>query len=482
MMRVSPAWWKVTAVSLLLGGAAALWTDRWEAAAVGDWRGAAYLATGCLAALVLIPWAVAAGRRRLDLFEPIIMLSGIWALGYLVPAILVLTGVDPTWLRWQTRVDGGVAGLVFRALMLALIGFVSLLIGYYAPVPAVRPGAPPAPVSGLSLNRWQWVAIAAIAASFMLFLSRVGGIEVVMANLNDRVRLFAGNNFLLLPLQALLGFAVLAHARRLLANRPMDGWLIAGTVIAFALNTFQASKTTLFGAAVALVVVWHYLRRPLRVLPAAALVVLAMVAAVTFDLFFREYLILREVVTVDLGGGVLRLASQGWAFLAQDAFLQLQTLMVMIDGMPERLGWQAGAPYLGSLLAAVPRGLYPGKPPVGTEIFSRAFFPDLLAGGTSIPTSLLGEFYMNFGPLGVIIGCLLAGVALRRLYIRMTRSSSTPLAWMTYACVCGTLFPWVRGDTFGPTVFFLSVVVPSWLLVHLSRQHASAVASDRGGR
>jgi hypothetical protein len=162
-------------------------------------------------------------------------------------------------------------------------------------------------------------------------------------------------------------------------------------------------------------------------------------------------------------------ALAAWVAFATNAFVQVQVLMLMVDGIPGTLPFQLGKPYLALVLMPIPRALFPDKPPVGTEVFSQAFFGDLLDQGTSIPTSLVGEFYLNFGAVGVALGGMLLGAVLARAYSWMLRNREQPATVPIYALTMATLLPWVRGDTFGPTVFYLAVALPLALLARVSR-------------
>jgi hypothetical protein len=482
--------WAPLGLGLAAAVAAVGLVAHWESAALGVGRQAVLDLTIGALLLVALPILIAIARGRLDLFEPIVVVAGVWAMGYLLPAVLIASESDPTWVVWQDRARGETLALAYRALLLSSGGFIGVLVGYYGFGSPRGATAAPRPVDPTTVRRWMIFATLLIAGSFMVFVSRVGGPGILLASLNDRVRLFAGNNFLLLPVQALLGFVVYQWAARLDGPEVVDAgrgtgqvgrrrgrwsWGLALITIAvFTINTVNASKTTMLASLVALVVIRHYRYRAVGPALALALAGLGLMAGVAFDLYFREYLVLKELVSIDLSANLPEIVRAGWASLSRDAFLQLQTLMILLDGVPDRLPFQLGEPYLANFLAAIPRTVYPGKPPVGTEVFSRAFFEDLLAGGTSIPTSLVGEFYLNFGVVGIVVGCVVVGVLLRAGYSWLRRNRARPEVVTTYAFLCGSLMPWIRGDTFGPTVFFLSAVVPMWLIVGLSRDRSAA--------
>jgi len=216
-----------------------------------------------------------------------------------------------------------------------------------------------------------------------------------------------------------------------------------------------------------------------RLATVVVLGVAAPFAALSFDLFFREYLINGIITTLGFDISLLAAARDGWNMFYANAFFQTQVLMLMVDGMPQTLPFQLGQPYIAVLAMPIPRVWFPDKPPVGTEVFSRAFFPDLLDQGTSMPTSLVGEFYMNFGVAGVLLGGLLVGWGMRALYTWLLRRRHEPMVAPLYGLVIGTLLPWIRGDTFGPTVSFLVVALPLFTIARLSRRRIPCLPSAR---
>lgn len=451
------------------------------------------LAPGCgpelllslLLGLMILPWLACLGRRRFDLFEPPIVLTGVWLVAYVFPSLTILAGVDPLWNLWGPRASGATRSLLSSALSLSTGFFAAFLSGYLLFRTRAEASAQPARFALVPqrFRAWSLVTAATALALFVVFVGQIGGLAVLLSNLHDRVRLFAGLNYLGLPILSLLSVVLLGYARLLLAGeRPGLGFL-ALLAFAFGINTLQGTKTNLLAAAIALVVTRHYLSRPIRVTTVVVFGVGAALAALSFDLFFREYLVNRVIVTLPFGSSPLALAREAWVIFYANALTPTQVLMLMVDGMPLTLPFQVGQPYLAMVTMAVPRALFPEKPPVATEIFSRTFFPELLDHGTSIPASLVGEFYMNFGAPGVLLGGLLAGCGMRWLYGRLQSRRREPTVVPLYGLVIGTLLPWIRGDSFGPTVFVLMVALPLVAIASLSRRRVPPATPGReGGR
>ena len=99
-------------------------------------------------------------------------------------------------------------------------------------------------------------------------------------------------------------------------------------------------------------------------------------------------------------GSLLALADFG---IAYDNFLQI------IENIP-RHGYVGLQSFYKIFLVPIPRELLPNKPlDVQQLIVDTGYARNLYAGGSSQSTTLIGEFYWNFGAIAVFIGMLLFG-------------------------------------------------------------------------
>ncbi len=428
-----------------------------------------------LTALVLsaLPWLTAFARGKLDPFEPTLLLSGIWLLAYIMPAAQILGGRDAVWDVWYTKTQAPTGELLARALFVSNTFLAVLFITFYGSGLILRQTQTPArhrPVVSRLRFSSGLLVLAALSSLTLLTLA-VGGPNALLSNLNDRVRLFWGLNYLSVPIVALFAVMLASYSERALRRQPVGLGFALFAASAFALNSALGSKTNVLAAGLALVVTRHYLVKPLRVRWLAFIAAAAVVLGVGYDVVFREYLRLGEVVTVDASAAPMEIITNAWGTFSGNAFFQLQALMLMVDGMPAVIPYQGLEHYRALLLMPIPRAFYPGKPPLGTARFTWAFFPELDPFETwTIPTTLVGEFYMSAGIAGVVIGALVVGGLLRVAYAWSCRNRWELHAAPLYGLVAGTLLPWVRGDTFGPTVFFASVAVPLYLLSRFSRR------------
>ncbi|MBU0617733.1 MAG: hypothetical protein KKI02_08445 [Planctomycetes bacterium] len=112
----------------------------------------------------------------------------------------------------------------------------------------------------------------------------------------------------------------------------------------------------------------------------------------------------RELAAATFAGGDL-----GFAYQVRRA----------LDLFPDDHPYLKGQSYYRLLFVPIPRSVWPGKPENTQRIFARVHDPRLRRRGTTIPAGIVGDLYINFGPLGVlgmiVWGALFALERYRRL-------------------------------------------------------------------
>lgn len=107
---------------------------------------------------------------------------------------------------------------------------------------------------------------------------------------------------------------------------------------------------------------------------------------------------------------------------------QFAAALTLIDASGEFL---LGATYMSLLLLPIPRALWPGKPSLGEHVLSIATVDRPFDSEGRIIT-YLGESYINFGAVGLVIMPLLISYFFTRLYRRFQVSPSYSLLRLTY--------------------------------------------------
>ncbi|MEE8475350.1 MAG: hypothetical protein V3T01_08375 [Myxococcota bacterium] len=139
---------------------------------------------------------------------------------------------------------------------------------------------------------------------------------------------------------------------------------------------------------------------------------------------------------------------------------------VIIRETPSRVPFQGGWTLAQIPLAYIPRVLWPGKPSLGIG----QWITDTYGAGSHIRSSTgptwVGEFYLNFGTVGVIVGMLTMGFLLRLLHECLLRSATVPtlvagvvILLNTSLEIQGGLIGTVNGVTFSLAPIFATHMV-----------------------
>jgi len=224
----------------------------------------------------------------------------------------------------------------------------------------------------------------------------------------------------------------------------------------------MGSRANTFIVVLAGVIVYQLLYRPIALPIVIALVSAGAVGLVAFQVYFREYLILGETVTL----GQLSLGEL-WSYFTRalgTEFFQIQALTILMDAMPDLISFQNGATYLFLFVAPIPSSIWSAKVQFlpAPVVFTLALWPKRwLDDGTTLPTSLMGEMYLNFGTIGVVLGMIAFGALYKFMYVRAR--NRYPPAVLGCSLLLANMTHYVRGDFPAATVLFLMVGLPSYI-------------------
>ncbi|MNM56709.1 hypothetical protein D3C81_678860 [compost metagenome] len=147
--------------------------------------------------------------------------------------------------------------------------------------------------------------------------------------------------------------------------------------------------------------------------------------------------------------------------LNMDIFDKLTLAMRTWDHQDLRLGED----FLNGIVALLPRAVWPGKP---DTLYVDIWFKNLFeASRTGWPISPPGEWYLNFGWPGFILGGLVTGVALGLVRDKYRDASSNPFAFMVVFIVATRFIP--LGVTSSLPFFYITWVLQLMLIALLYR-------------
>ncbi len=415
--------------------------------------------------------AVSLRHTKGDLCSPMVAFGVFFLLGYPLAAIIQLT-YGSVILDVRIQVNQDETELLERALWVSSAGLVAFLTGFFllGPFGPVSPVKVPAWVSSRVKFGSLLFAFLSLAGFFAL-ISWLGGTTELIHALPDRTRAFEGANYFAYAPLLMIGGTLLLHGQRLRHPQSVSAltaWVY--TAAASLILLLNGSRTPLLVMIAALACMHHYLWRRITVGVAVVLACMLLLLYVTYEMVFREYFILGSIDD-DLFGYHRRSFVEGLIHdrVLSGSFIQITTLMGVLDVCPDLLPYQGGQTYFSLLMAPIPRSMYPDKPISPSGLFTAACSPEYLETGSSIPPSFMGELYMNFGWIGVVLGMLVFGGTWKTLYRYLRGCPSTPHRALIYSITWAHMFAIIRGESMGVGVSYLAVLVPAVAVSLLAR-------------
>jgi hypothetical protein len=178
--------------------------------------------------------------------------------------------------------------------------------------------------------------------------------------------------------------------------------------------TILGSRTLVLVPILLMLLAWNELRSPVRVRVLLGLAVLGI-------LFSSGYLAVRESARTAPFSQVLSSVPR-YAIDAQvilNSSPVFDQLFEETNAVPQRAPYRYGGEVAQGLLSQIPRFLYKHKPPATDVTFRQLIWGDQFLAGR--PIGAAGEFYRDFGFIGVALGALLVGILARGLTGLRTR-------------------------------------------------------------
>jgi hypothetical protein len=444
---------------------------------------AALVAASAAACVALAAYGFATTR---DPLSPLPVLSAILCVLYVArPAYILASGrIGPTRRLDDELLSGPLYAAMQGACGLVLLALGCLLLGHasYHFVDPVGRGAFRATTARISALDQRKVAggaaMAAVAVTAALelwgygtLIAEAGGVSAYVSSLSERSSVFFGRGYL-----AQVGLPLKAVALALLAAfllRPPRGlaWgaILAGSLALVMVGDFLTGgrAALLIGTLVPMVLLFHYLRAPLR------LRTLAWVLAAALIFFVAARVATRDSTYEEAVGGSV--VSQPVAQLrtvpettpgGRDA-TPYDSLAMVVRARSTGLEWQYGQTYLPIFTFPVPRFVWADKPVGGGNTwFTRELYPAYYyqsdGAGTEASLSMLGESYANFGPGGVVVAFFALGFFLAAVYRRVTASVTVwPVLW--WAVTLPYVITLIRGDAFHSVTYWALSSALVWL-------------------
>jgi oligosaccharide repeat unit polymerase len=417
-----------------------------------------------------------------DLFSPATLISVVVLSFYVArPIYLVNAGLWGAGASVDLMaVDALADGYLIRSLRIAVLATLSLTAGYVTARIATGRGSSLRSFGRLRLRsvrarRYLIVSLGLSGLVFLVLLQRAGGPGSYLQALSKKSSFLQGSywtTFLRLPLKACLfawAAAIFSSPRPRLTA--WQRWTIGGLAVAVTASDFLTGgrATLLIQTLLPVALLYHYLRRPIRLRSFALLALCGMTIFVGIRVVTRDSQFAtgqQTGLTSQLKRSVLQFPSTTLGGTDAVPLDSLMTLMAHESDPP--LG---GTTYLAAANAPVPRAIFPWKSDGGGNTwftrtyYPRFYYPDRIE--TSL--SLYGEAYANWRLPGVVVVPALFGALVGWLYSRFRRRSS-PRWILGYPAAIGTLTLMLRGDAYQTTSSLLAVVVVVVIAARLVRR------------
>lgn len=440
-----------------------------------------------LTAVLATPIVVQAIRRRLDLFEPLTIMC-IVLLAMFVGRPISLIVHDQ-----YTHIGYDFAATFDRALVVALIGCVFFVIGYFVPW-GRRIGERTRPIAG----EWKADAIVKFALGlallggllYSLFLLQSGGITALQSILSGRnsaneLSYRQSTGYLYQALSFTVPAALLLLGAGVSRRRPLLFVLAIIVVtphliISSALGNRQSMMLALLPMVTFLFLICR--RRP-----GALTTVIALYLTVAVGIGFlgdQRFSEGRTEDRINILADTLVHPNRGIDRLLKGGDTAMfDTLAIMQGVVPGSLPYQHGALVEDIFIRMVPRVLWPDKPLESNDRFVVYLWPghyELVRASSA--SSFLGNLYQDSGLFSVAAGMLLTGIFLRGAWAWSRRWADNISVQLAYSALLPYAVVLARGILSGTVALTLFTVLPLFIGFWLARREPARTEEGHADR
>ncbi|MGE7647251.1 O-antigen polymerase [Peribacillus frigoritolerans] len=329
--------------------------------------------------------------------------------------------------------------------LIQTLAFISILLGLNSGVTKRIPRF--FPYIGITYTRKQLrvsfvMAVLIGLGAFFLFLSKIGGLNYLLNNLEYRTFIIAGNNYLTSLFSCLfIALAILIYSLREKKSITKILLVITLSIVIILVFSSMGGRTSTVYLMLLIVLVFHYGVKRIRKIPLRAVfIVLLMV------IYFIAIPLIRTPGSFEYYSNNINQLGKDVRenfeiIFTQTSYVDHYLLIVNyfdIDNI-----W-LGSSYVDLLTAPIPSTLIPNKAPVDDGVYLRTIaegrdvrpsmpYEELFK--SSWPPETLGIMYMNFWIPGVIIGMYLLGIIYKVFYNYMVFSKYSIFSILIYSNV-----------------------------------------------
>lgn len=414
-----------------------------------------------IALAILFPLIARLSSRPFDIFEPIVPATA---------ALFFMFVVRPIADQWQSNyvhLGFNISAEFDQTLFTALVGCVAFSVGYVSNTGKSVQRLFPRVASEFPLRKVVPAAIitAVIGASlwsiFLLFHGGLSMLLLILKGRSEELRHILRNStgYLYRGLDLLVPAAFMLQAAWLRFRRPhllvlTTITLIPTLVMSAATGTRSALLPIVFGLAA--IYYLHSRRRPKLRNLALLGVIFLLASSFLRDVRYAHSIGRRSLVSSEFVDDPGESVADTFA---RDDDEMFDTLANTLSVVPSRIPYQPLGVVTDLCIRALPRTLYPNKPLEANTQFLDTLWPlDSEHARAAAANSILGNFYLYGGVVGVAIGAFCIGILFNQTWRWYLRNLGKMDAILLYAFVPGFVVILLRGtitDTLTRMLFFV---------------------------
>ncbi len=405
--------------------------------------------------LIVIFAEIKSNKRHLDLFAPPIVFSVIFLLQYIIPIFLIMfkkNYINHYYAEFFIYYPIS-SNSLNEAIVFSSIGFISFFLGYLFPsLPKTNNHNQYKKVNLSYISDSYKVKIIITAYSLMsmlllFFMFKRMGFKNIIMNLSNRLFLLEGSyyfefSYILLSVNSYL---ILLIKKR---NTFLSIFFILLSILVAGLF---GSRQAIIAPLMIYMFLYNYWVRELH--KKEIFILLLIVSTLYISLhMLEELIVLGKILSNPYGSS--NLIDSVLNRITAGNLIGIQQLSLIIEGVKHTHQLFLGKTFSELFVFFIPRRLFPFKPTSPAGMLTKTFLPDLYRAGTTLPPTLIGEFYMNFSLFGIVFGMFVFGL-LYRIFYRAVIAVGDFKHIFVYSILITFMYAWIRGETFSPTVLAL---------------------------
>ena len=411
------------------------------------------------------------------LTEPLALMSGAYLLYYVFRGLVFLFRDSIAAQDVVLRLNPATSKDLALALGYVTVGFVAFHLGYRFWNPPASGRRIWSAWSSAKINRMALWGIGIAVFSTLVSIYAAGGLVSTINKFGRLREITAGYGYALLGLSYWsIAFAFLLRDR--LHQRKSILVPLVLLVISNICDAFFGNRTGVMATWTTGFLLYAYSARGQKSARTAVLLVAVLTAAVGFALPMaraREY--------AKSMNDVFRIGRKYWftntgtnvTVRVLDEFVALDSFAALIQAGPAKFPFRYGGTYLDSVLFVVPRRLWPDKP----RSFSFAVGKYVFDAYSDFPPGYVGELYINFHIVGVLLGMYLMGLFLRKTH--QWTLSGDPVALTVYSVLIPYLVIFMGRSFIGGGTLTLIPLVLMLPVMYFLRAAFTAGRKTRAG-